>query len=175
LTRNFVNICFFTITKKKMEYYKKLSKFLFYLFNSFNFDLFLFSRGLRLKNIRVIKMYWHVEKMNFINNFFKKMNFLIKISCQELKTKKKTKKSKLITPKLCWCHDFIFANLVLSKIPWKILFCTVVCHSLSEISFLKKQKTLSFYQWWHSLWNFKFENFVIYLRKYIESNIGHFF
>jgi len=121
LTRNFVNICFFTITKK-MGYYKKLSKLLFYLFKSLNFDLFLFSRGLRLKNIRVIKMDWHVEKMNFINNFFKKINFLIKISFQELKTKKKMKKSKLITPKLCWSHDFIFANLVLLKIPWKILF-----------------------------------------------------
>jgi hypothetical protein len=56
LTRNFVNVCFLSITKK-MEYYKRLYKLLFYLFNGLNFDLFLFSRELRLKIIRVIKMY----------------------------------------------------------------------------------------------------------------------
>jgi hypothetical protein len=57
-----------------------------------------------------------VKKINSINKFFIKINFFIKNSCQELKTKEK-EKSKLITPKLSSSHDFILANLVLLKIP----------------------------------------------------------
>jgi hypothetical protein len=46
-----------------MEYCIKLCNFLFYLFKYLKFDFnVLFFEGLRLKNIDVIKMHWHVVK-----------------------------------------------------------------------------------------------------------------